>query len=200
MPTPRSLNRKTNRSLRPGNSLRPAIVTALLFFCACTEPDAPLTCQWFHDDNCWKTAVEEMTACVPGASAWGLLSEDRTSCAYPDGTVVDMDLPSDGNGGTLIFQVAAGGDVCLAGQWTLEAPRSEITLTTASGTFAYREDDAAAALTCHDGKTYRTDDRESLAACLESPGIIDPYGVYGASVTVAVRGPAGAEVVLINCR
>ena len=79
--------------------MRPALVTALVFFCACSEPDADLTCQWFHDDNCWKTAVEEITACVPGASAQGLLSEDRTSCAYPDGTTMDLDLPSDENGG-----------------------------------------------------------------------------------------------------
>lgn len=180
--------------------MRPALVTALFSVCACTEPDADLTCQWFHEDNCWKTAVEEITACVPEASAQGLLSGDRTSCAYPDGATMDLDLPSDENGGVLTFQVARGGEACLEGRWFLESPLSEISLTTASGTFTYREDDVTAAITCHNGKTYRTDDREALAACLESPGIIDPYGVYGAAVTVAIRGPAGAEVVLINCR
>jgi len=179
--------------------LRPALVTALLFCCACAEPDGPLTCQWFHDDNCWKTAIEEVTACVPAASVAGLLDPDRTSCTYPDGTTVVMDLPSADNGDVLTFQVTGDGEPCLEGRWILQAPLSEISLTTTSGTFTYREDETTASITCHGGRTFRTDDKEALAACLESPGVIDPYGVYGASITVAVRGPAGAEVILINC-
>lgn len=180
--------------------MRPASVTTILFCCACASPDGPLTCQWFHDDNCWKTAVEEVTACVPESSVWGLLSEDRTGCAFPDGTAVSLDLPSDENGDVLTFDVARDGEPCLSGRWILQASSSAISLKTASGTFTYREDETTASITCHNGRTFRTDDKEALAACLESPGIIDPYGVYGASVTVAIRGPAGAEVVLINCR
>jgi hypothetical protein len=158
-----------------------------------------LTCQWFYRDNCWKKSLEEIMECVPDSSIRGTLSADRKTCLFPDGTVIEIDLPPDLNNGTFSFEVVRSDASCLSVVWDFTPVSSEISLKTASGTFTYSEDEATVRIKCHNGKRYSTGDKSSLTECLDSPGIIDPYGVFGENITVGIVGPAGAEVVMIDC-
>lgn len=55
-----------------------------------------LTCEILSDpSNCWATAAAAARACLPAGSAAqaGLLSTDRASCLFADGTRITFDAP-----------------------------------------------------------------------------------------------------------
>lgn len=133
-----------------------------LLGCSQEEDDAEaLSCEFFEADNCWREALLEAAACVPGSEDRGMFNADLTSCTYADGSTVTFDEPA---------QVPQGDEVLW--DFTVSTPSAEacasfyddtelgsgsgsIELTTASGTVTESLVGTTLTVTCPEGDRYR---------------------------------------------
>ena len=71
--------------------MRGIVIVAALAGCG---GSSDLTCKQLADpNNCWAKAAASATACIAMNSTPGLLSADRTTCTWSDGTSVTFDVP-----------------------------------------------------------------------------------------------------------
>jgi hypothetical protein len=121
----------------------------------------PLTCEVLDAGTCWSELVSEMQRCVPPGEV-GRFSEDRTRCAFPDGTLIewdgDVERPEPGETSLSIIQhrvLTSRGEPCLTGRWLGIAHAA----FDVGGEVAVLRGDSLTAFTliCPDGATYAND-------------------------------------------
>ncbi|MFH1436925.1 MAG: hypothetical protein ABIJ56_14550 [Pseudomonadota bacterium] len=185
----------------PGGKPIPAILILMLagIHGGCSSGPGELTCDWFYADNCWKRTLTEAMQCPPGERLTGLLDEDTGTCTYPGGALSRIGPPPSETGGIVTVETAQDGSRCLSFVWFLDPPSSSFALSTKSGTFSYTETGSEGTLVCPGGSEFFTDDVESLKQCLERDSVYEAYSVFGAGVSIGLRGPAGADLRLADC-
>jgi hypothetical protein len=127
------------------------------------EADGPLDCALIEGPNCYNQMITGLS-CVPPEEERGVLSADRTSCDYADGTrVIFLDpAPSTLENITWHFALEKNGARCFEyeglGRKTRYTSGNETTRleATAGGSMD---------LTCSDGKLYRAPDAFAVLDC-----------------------------------
>jgi hypothetical protein len=168
-------------------------------------PEVP-DCSWFSEDNCWKSAVRAVDACLPTERAAGTLASNYQTCDFADGSRLNL---SSSEGFSTPFEWSSlnlrgfqltdtSGSVCISYLAEDEATTTSWTLATPEGEVSYRVEDLTAfggLLTCPDGTIY--DLGADVMSCPEAnahwPFI--SHAATGSSLTYSLQG--GDEAVLV---
>ena len=127
------------------------------------EADGPLDCALIEGPNCYNQMIVGL-GCVPPGTERGVLSADRASCTYTDGTTVRFlaPAPSTTDDITWHFALEKNGERCF------EYESTEGVARYASGSQTVRLEASAfrgISLTCPDGTLYRNPDAFSVFDC-----------------------------------
>lgn len=163
---------------------KPALAWLLLLVPACGG-SSELTCELLEDPgNCWAQAAAAAADCLPGGAS-GVLSVDRASCSYPDGTLIlfvdplpydNMDLERFG------FSIETDGSTCASfidtfeNRMELEAGGHSAVAELRAGKFK---------LSCGNGKSYQAD-FDLLFECAPGSGPTDGFEVSADQVFFSI--------------
>ena len=154
---------------------------------ACGDSESALTCELLEDpDNCWAEAAALAAACLPPASETGVLSADRASCTFADGTRILFDVPLPDFTDDLEsfgFTIESGGAECASFVDTF-ANRMELE---AGGQLVISQLHAGSQfeLRCGDGQSY-TSDFDLLFDCAPGSQPTDGFSVEPDLVTFMI--------------
>jgi len=171
-------------------------VVVLAALAACGSND--LTCKQLADPtNCWAKAATEATGCIAMHATPGMLSADRTSCTWGDGTTVHFDAPlpaSTAELDHLTFDVTGPG--C---SWSFtDTFHNRMELTVGLKTEVAELENGTFRLTCDDGTSYETkfDTLFTCAAPARAP--TDGFEVDASSIQFTISA-VGAPTPLFTC-
>lgn len=187
------------------------LATLPLLTLACGDDDGdkgdPLTCEWLEGDNCWKESVKAATqGCAPG-EATGVLSADGKTCTFEDGAVINFAKPIDLKAGTndieWDFSIVRGGQECASFRETDSGgSTTQLTFTTALGSFTEHVEGTTLSMACPDGAAYSANGFSLLQQCENAFSILPGTATSGTGTTVSfsLLGAAGGSAPLFVCQ
>jgi hypothetical protein len=195
----------------------PIVAGGVAIACKTTTPGQKdpelLDCDWAQtNENCWKPFVLAVDNCLGQGDAGpvrdaqpGVLSADRKSCTYANGTTivgaVPIDQPitdaSDDRPRSFVVQLASG-QVCLRYDQSVYLEAGvQGTVVGPSGTLKWNNDGTTLTITCPNGNVVHGRN-DSLLDCL-LPGELPGYAYYNTDTTAFFQ-LLGQTAPLYSCK
>lgn len=162
---------------------------------------AQVSCDWFVQDNCWKTAVAEANACVDGTLT-GNVSSDTRTCSYADGTSIAFSNPLSGvanDNYVWDFSVTRQGQNCVTFKELGATGDDGFLLRTASGEVREESVGLDVVFSCPSGERVRVDFMTAFSCLDKLPGIAwSSSASNGVSASLSLLGGASNDQ-LFSC-
>jgi hypothetical protein len=138
--------------------------------------------------SCWNDAVAEAQTCLPSGD--GVLSSDRKTCRFSDGTVATFDEPAATTSGALNPSVTIAKEGTTCARLARPTPEANVTLTTTSGVHDLKTNLSGVTLTCggetHSYKWSQCETEDNSFDVTGQPGLT--YSAGADSVFIGFQG------------